>query len=132
MEMVLAYTSQELTTNSDGVSSSAVCPVIIMNLITIQTKLTTIVTQLEILVTILPRNSQRGPTEFNGDLLGRYKVHRPTVTNEHQTDIDDDSVGDACDVCPTIPNESQGDIDQDKIGDKFGDNLSSFSNRQST
>ena len=39
----------------------------------------------------------------------------PTVTNEHQTDIDNDS-GDACDVCPTIPNESQGD-DQDKIGD---------------
>ena len=53
----------------------------------------------------------------------------PYVSNDDQSDIDDDLRGDLCDNCPEMPNFRQVDVDFDGVGD-LCDNCINLSNRE--
>ena len=61
--------------------------------------------------------SNESQTNSDEDTFGDACDNCPQVSNESQTNSDEDTLGDACDNCPQVSNESQTDSDGDKIGD---------------
>ncbi len=75
-----------------------------------------------------------GAADTDGDGVLDDEDNCPAISNADQFDLDEDGVGDACDVdkdndgvnnnfdnCPVFPNADQSDLDQDGIGDVCDD-----------
>ncbi|MBW2975641.1 lamin tail domain-containing protein [Candidatus Woesearchaeota archaeon] len=68
-----------------------------------------------------PTVSNEAQTNSDEDSLGDACDNCNLVSNEDQANSDTDTWGDACDNCDLVSNEDQADIDNDGIGDRCDD-----------